>query len=74
MDELVNDFEKLSKIISSNSNGLEHFDSLHKLVDGFYKKHLLDPLVCKKKEVAILSYILTKKIKSIYGRKIEAEN
>ena len=69
MNELINDFEKLSKIASCNSNSHKHCNTLYRLVRFFHKKHSQDQDEYRLAEVSILCEILVRRIQSIHGAK-----
>lgn len=67
MDELINDFEKLSKIVSCNSNSHRHSATLYRLVRFFHKKHSEEQDIDNVREVSILTEILVRRIRLKYG-------
>jgi|TARA_B110000977_G_C11088284_1_gene495671 hypothetical protein len=66
MNKIVEHFRKITAIIRSDCNCLQHRPTLHRLIENFYKFHIKDDRIENEKEVGILTYTLHQELKERY--------
>ena len=74
MEQLVQNFEKISAIIRSNRNCQEHRGALVRLIDNFYNFHIKDERIVNVNETGILTFVLHNQLNKYYERLVITED